>query len=381
MEVTIMKISNPLEQVYSSREAATLWGVAENTVTQWCESGTLRENERRQSSNVWLVTQEGMERQTGIFLIDAERVNQKKTEYLNTVLLRLLSIEKSITQYYNQKNYYSYNESNMKYIQNIKMKVKLDISALLVSVYTQITMFEDITQKNQYKDFYIPSGESFFQIGKIMVEEDIEKIFDTLIPIHVRLSALETATTDLDFDDIDETEEVVKEVADDSDDEVSPVIIAMLKRYKEQNSNYIDTQFAKVTQLVAMQTSVIEQHDVRIEKQDVRMSAQNKNCYTSSAETNMNNKKIVAPSGHNEIQDRVIKNQSKKDRPRAKEAVSGEMSRKRLADYDLKQHKVNQELLNLQHKHKVEEERKRLIKSICSACNRIPDIFGRCGCS
>jgi len=378
MEVTIMKIINPLEQVYSSREAATLWGVAEKTVTQWCESGTLRENERRQSSNVWLVTQEGMERQTGIFLIDAERVNQKKKEHLNTVLLRLLSIEKSITQYYNPKNYYSYNESNMKYIQNIKMKVKLDISALLVSVYTQISMFEDITQKNQYKDFYMPSGESFFQIGKIMVE-DIEKIFDTLIPIHVRLSALEIAINDLDFEDIDE--EVVKEVADDSIDEVSPTIIAMLNRFKEQNTNYIDTLFAKDTQLVAMQTSVIEQHDVRIEKQDVRMSAQNKNCYTSSAERNMNNKKIVAPSGHNEIQDRVIKNQSKKDRPRSKEAVSEEMSRKRLADYDLKQQNVNQELLNLQHKHKVEEERKRLIKSICSACKRIPDSFGRCGCS
>lgn len=71
------------------------------------------------------------------------------------------------------------------------------------------------------------------------------------------------ATTDLDFDDIDENEGVI--VAEGvNDDDVSPAIAAMLLRFKEQNTNYVDIQLGKVVQMVQAQTVVLEQHDTRM---------------------------------------------------------------------------------------------------------------------
>ncbi|MEK5060456.1 DNA-binding protein [Paenibacillus sp. FSL H7-0326] len=51
--------------VYSSREAAEIWGLSENTVTKWCNRGKFREDEARKSGKVWIVTHEGMERVAG----------------------------------------------------------------------------------------------------------------------------------------------------------------------------------------------------------------------------------------------------------------------------------------------------------------------------
>lgn len=51
--------------VYSSREAAEVWGLQENTVTKWCNRGKFKENEARKSGKVWLVTRDGMIRVTG----------------------------------------------------------------------------------------------------------------------------------------------------------------------------------------------------------------------------------------------------------------------------------------------------------------------------
>lgn len=54
----------PLFEVLTSREAADLWGLSENTVTQWCNRGRFESHEARKSGKVWLVTREGMERLT-----------------------------------------------------------------------------------------------------------------------------------------------------------------------------------------------------------------------------------------------------------------------------------------------------------------------------
>lgn len=51
--------------VYTSREAAELWGLSENTVTKWCNRGKFNENEARKSGKVWLVTRDAMTRVTG----------------------------------------------------------------------------------------------------------------------------------------------------------------------------------------------------------------------------------------------------------------------------------------------------------------------------
>lgn len=56
---------NPLDQVFTSREAAKKWNLSPNTVTQWCNRGRFREDEARKSEGVWLITREGMIRLTG----------------------------------------------------------------------------------------------------------------------------------------------------------------------------------------------------------------------------------------------------------------------------------------------------------------------------
>lgn len=58
-------LNSPLLQVYTSREAAELWGLSENTVTQWCNRKKFNEEEARKSGKVWLVTHKGMIRITG----------------------------------------------------------------------------------------------------------------------------------------------------------------------------------------------------------------------------------------------------------------------------------------------------------------------------
>ncbi|WP_041613361.1 helix-turn-helix domain-containing protein [Paenibacillus sp. JDR-2] len=56
---------NKIFTTYSSREAAELWRLSENTVTQWCNRGRFEEWEARKSAKVWIVTREGMVRLTG----------------------------------------------------------------------------------------------------------------------------------------------------------------------------------------------------------------------------------------------------------------------------------------------------------------------------
>ncbi|MGM0882573.1 MAG: helix-turn-helix domain-containing protein [Bacillota bacterium] len=58
-------VKSPLLSVYTSREAAELWGLSENTVTQWCNRKKFNPEEARKSGKVWLVTRSGMIRITG----------------------------------------------------------------------------------------------------------------------------------------------------------------------------------------------------------------------------------------------------------------------------------------------------------------------------
>ncbi|TCN00877.1 helix-turn-helix protein [Paenibacillus sp. BK033] len=57
--------SKKIFTVYSSREAAEMWGLSENTVTQWINRGRFEPYEARKSAKVWLVTHEGMVRLAG----------------------------------------------------------------------------------------------------------------------------------------------------------------------------------------------------------------------------------------------------------------------------------------------------------------------------
>lgn len=53
-----------IKEVFTSREAAKIYGLSPNTVTQWCNRGRFQEDEYRQSEKVWLVTRQGMNRLT-----------------------------------------------------------------------------------------------------------------------------------------------------------------------------------------------------------------------------------------------------------------------------------------------------------------------------
>jgi len=52
-------------EVYTSREAAKLWDLSPNTVTQWCNRGRFQKHEARKSAGTWLVSRAGMIRLTG----------------------------------------------------------------------------------------------------------------------------------------------------------------------------------------------------------------------------------------------------------------------------------------------------------------------------
>ncbi|OBZ08034.1 helix-turn-helix domain-containing protein [Bacillus sp. FJAT-26390] len=58
----VKKKKSPLFVVYTSREAAELWGLSENTVTKWISRGKFNPDEARKSGKVWLVTHDGMVR-------------------------------------------------------------------------------------------------------------------------------------------------------------------------------------------------------------------------------------------------------------------------------------------------------------------------------
>lgn len=56
---------SPLDEVFTSREAAELWELSENTVTQWCNRKKFEDGEFKKSGKTWLVTKQGMIRLTG----------------------------------------------------------------------------------------------------------------------------------------------------------------------------------------------------------------------------------------------------------------------------------------------------------------------------
>jgi predicted site-specific integrase-resolvase len=58
-------VTNPLFLVYTTKEAAEKWGLAEVTVRQWINRGKFRINEARKSAGTWLVTHAGMVRIAG----------------------------------------------------------------------------------------------------------------------------------------------------------------------------------------------------------------------------------------------------------------------------------------------------------------------------
>lgn len=73
--------------------------------------------------------------------------------------------------------------------------------------------------------------------------------------------------SDFNFDDIDETPSQNKQGVEQIEvvsAKVSPEIMAMLSRFKQQNTSYVDMQMTKIVDMVKVQNVVIEEHDARI---------------------------------------------------------------------------------------------------------------------
>ncbi|POD46301.1 hypothetical protein BKM15_26020 [Pseudomonas syringae pv. syringae] len=104
-------LENPLEIVYTSREAAELYGLSENTVTQWCNRGRFTDEEARKSSKVWLVTKKGMERLTNKEekkLKIALSTNPTVEKYLGLALEHNSPFEYNHTTFENIKRLYDF---------------------------------------------------------------------------------------------------------------------------------------------------------------------------------------------------------------------------------------------------------------------------------
>jgi len=104
------------------------------------------------------------------------------------------------------------------------------------------------------------------------------------------------------------------------------------------------------------------------------------------------NKTIIAPKLQNDIIDDVVKKLSKEELWAANISLYGELLKQKALEYDTvleskEEHGHiytqyrNETLLEEQKREIIFEERKKLLQSKCSSCNRIPDNFGRCGCS
>ncbi|AIY72821.1 TPA: helix-turn-helix domain-containing protein [Bacillus tropicus] len=58
-------MKDALKYVYTSKEAAEIWGLSYQTVTQWYSRGKFENNEAKKSGGAILVTHQGMERIAG----------------------------------------------------------------------------------------------------------------------------------------------------------------------------------------------------------------------------------------------------------------------------------------------------------------------------
>jgi len=74
-EIVGISAPSPIWIVYTSREAARLWGLSENTVTQWCNRRRFLPSEARKSEKTWIVSHTGMVRLTGREPDDESRKN------------------------------------------------------------------------------------------------------------------------------------------------------------------------------------------------------------------------------------------------------------------------------------------------------------------
>ncbi|MFL0405202.1 helix-turn-helix domain-containing protein [Bacillus nitratireducens] len=78
-------MNDVLNYVYTSKEAAEIWGLSYQTVTQWYNRGKFENNEAKKSGGTILVTRQGMERLAGEINEEKRQKNILRRETTNNI--------------------------------------------------------------------------------------------------------------------------------------------------------------------------------------------------------------------------------------------------------------------------------------------------------
>ncbi|MGU3372624.1 helix-turn-helix domain-containing protein [Bacillus mycoides] len=101
-------MKDALKYVYTSKEAAEIWGLSYQTVTQWYNRGKFDENEAKKSGGAILVTHQGMERIAG-------EINEEKRQK-NILRREILSALKTVSILLNKlEGFEQYNAAHLIY--------------------------------------------------------------------------------------------------------------------------------------------------------------------------------------------------------------------------------------------------------------------------
>ncbi|MES5849342.1 MULTISPECIES: helix-turn-helix domain-containing protein [Bacillales] len=87
-------MKDALKYVYTSKEAAEIWGLSYQTVTQWYNRGKFENNEAKKSGGAILVTHQGMERIAGEINEEKRQKNILRREIVSILKKVSLSLDK-----------------------------------------------------------------------------------------------------------------------------------------------------------------------------------------------------------------------------------------------------------------------------------------------
>ncbi|KAB2425371.1 MULTISPECIES: helix-turn-helix domain-containing protein [Bacillus cereus group] len=127
-----------LKYVYTSKEAAEIWGLSYQTVTQWYNRGKFANNEAKKSGGAILVTHQGMERIAGEINEEKRQKNILRRETTNNTKEAALHLDKL-------QGFEQYNASNLIYECHRIQKFLREKDFTEITLREAQTVYEDAT--------------------------------------------------------------------------------------------------------------------------------------------------------------------------------------------------------------------------------------------
>ncbi|HDR4762913.1 TPA: helix-turn-helix domain-containing protein [Bacillus thuringiensis] len=131
-------MKDALKFVYTSKEAAEIWGLSYQTVTQWYNRGKFEINEAKKSGGAILVTHQGMERIAGEINEEKRQKNIFKRETTNNIKQAALLLDKL-------EGFEQYNASTLIYECHRIQKFLRENDFADLSLKAVKTVYEDAT--------------------------------------------------------------------------------------------------------------------------------------------------------------------------------------------------------------------------------------------